>query len=632
MSSAAATGSGTPDGSSEATIALGGGPVSRDDLLAARLLSAPRPARLDRPLTDLRGVGPKLAAAAERIGLRTLGDLIEHYPHDYGDRSSATEIADLRLDRQATVIVTVRTARLRPTRRRNLFIVEATVADGSAPMNVTWFNQAWLADRLKPGVRMLLSGRLTGSGFRPDAYEILGAETAGARGRDPIRDQPGPPTGLHTTGIVPIHPSGEGLRVQKIREWVWAALRLAPDALEPLPSEVRARRRLPGAADARVAIHFPTSTEAAARARRRLAYEELFLHQAALQVRRGERRSALTAAALGAPGELVGGWLDQLPFEPTADQLGAFDELDADLASTRPMQRLLMGEVGSGKTVVALYAMLRALEAGRQAALMAPTETLAEQHFATLEQLLAGSGTPIGLLTGSTPAGRRRELLARLETGELPLVVGTHALIEPTVRFARLAVAVVDEQHRFGVEFDSSGTCLVAGRPIRAADGEVRGLGRIVVRPERVQLVDGAADGHTNALPGVARDRVYVGALSHLEIGLADGRALQVVLANDGRPVPGPGGEPVTVSLPRRHPHHDRLTFAPPRPPPRAPGRAVRPFAARRPPTPPAPAPRRPPPRRLRACPAPSRPCPRRPPRAARRAPTPPAPLHGGSP
>ena len=452
MSSAAATGSGTPDGSSEATIALGGGPVSRDDLLAARLLSAPRPARLDRPLTDLRGVGPKLAAAAERIGLRTLGDLIEHYPHDYGDRSSATEIADLRLDRQATVIVTVRTARLRPTRRRNLFIVEATVADGSAPMNVTWFNQAWLADRLKPGVRMLLSGRLTGSGFRPDAYEILGAETDGARGRDPIRDQPGPPTGLHTTGIVPIHPSGEGLRVQKIREWVWAALRLAPDALEPLPSEVRARRRLPGAADARVAIHFPTSTEAAARARRRLAYEELFLHQAALQLRRGERRSALTAAALGAPGELVGGWLDQLPFEPTADQLGAFDELDADLASTRPMQRLLMGEVGSGKTVVALYAMLRALEAGRQAALMAPTETLAEQHFATLEQLLAGSGTPIGLLTGSTPAGRRRELLARLETGELPLVVGTHALIEPTVRFARLAVAVVDEQHRFGVD------------------------------------------------------------------------------------------------------------------------------------------------------------------------------------
>jgi ATP-dependent DNA helicase RecG len=452
MTSAALTGGGAPDDRAGAASALGGGPVSRSDLLAARLLSRPRPHRLDRPLTDLRGIGPKLAAAAERIGLRTLGDLVEHYPHDYGDRSAATAIADLSLDQQATVVVAVRTARLRPTRRRNLVIVEATVADESAPMNVTWFNQAWLADRLKPGVRMLLSGRLTGGGFRPDAYEILDAAAAGAGGRDPIRDQPGPPTGLHTTGLVPVHPAGEGLRVQKIREWVWTALRLAPDALEPLPSELRVRRRLPGAADARVAIHFPASAEAAALARRRLAYEELFLHQAALQVRRGERRSALKAAALGAPGELVGGWLDRLPFEPTADQLGAFDELDADLASTRPMQRLLMGEVGSGKTVVALYAMLRALEAGRQAALMAPTETLAEQHFATLEQLLAGSGTPTGLLTASTAAGRRRELLARLETGELPLVVGTHALIEPTVRFARLAVAVVDEQHRFGVD------------------------------------------------------------------------------------------------------------------------------------------------------------------------------------
>ncbi len=426
--------------------------LSRKELVGVRLATTPRPEHLGRPLTDLRGVGEKLAAAAARIGLKTMGDLIEHYPHDYGDRASPTEIAELKLGEQATVIVEVRTARLQRTRRRNFTIVEATVADGSGPMNVTWFNQAWLADRLKPGVRMLLSGRLDRNGFRPDAYEILGAETSGAGGADPIRDRPGPPAGLHTTGLVPIHPSGEGLRTQKIREWVWIALRWAPEVLEPLPAEVRTRRGLPGAADARIAIHFPPTKAAAALARRRLAYEELFLHQAALQVRRGERRDALRGdPARSRQGDLVADWIQSLPFEPTADQLAAFDRIDADLGSKGPMQRLLMGEVGSGKTVVALYAMLRALEAGRQAALMAPTETLAEQHFATLETLLAGSGTPTGLLTGSTTTARRRELLARLETGELPLVVGTHALIEPTVKFARLAVAVVDEQHRFGV-------------------------------------------------------------------------------------------------------------------------------------------------------------------------------------
>ncbi len=442
-----AAGAGAP----EPPPAFGGGPADREGLLAATHGVRPPRSRIARPLTDLRGVGEKIAAAAARIGLVTYGDLIEHYPHDWVDRSVVTPIAELVAGRPATVLAEVRTARLRPTRRRNLRIVEATVFDGSGSIAVAWFNQAWLADRLKPGVRLLLSGRTDGRSFRPDAYEIVGAGGAGEGGTDPIRDGPGPPAGLHTTGIVPVHPSGEGLRVQRIREWVWTALALAPAVIEPLPAALRARHGFPGAADARVAMHFPRRREDLGPARARLAYEELFLHQAALQLRRGERRSGRAAAGLGEPGEQVADWIDGLPFAPTADQRRAFAEIDADLAATEPMQRLLMGEVGSGKTVVALYAMLRALESGRQAALMAPTETLAEQHFATLEALLAGSPTPIGLLTGSTPTARRREILGRLESGELPLIVGTHALIEPTVRFARLAVAVVDEQHRFGV-------------------------------------------------------------------------------------------------------------------------------------------------------------------------------------
>ncbi|MEZ5075174.1 MAG: ATP-dependent DNA helicase RecG [Solirubrobacterales bacterium] len=444
----------TPTSAAAPPPAFAGGCSDRETLLAAPLAPRAPHARLARPLTDLRGVGTKVGAAAARIGLLTLGDLIEHYPHDRVDRSAITAVADLIPGCPATVLVAVRSARLRPTRRRSLRIVEASVFDATGGLSVAFFNQAWLAERLRPGVRLLLSGRLEDRGFRPDAFEILGAGAdAAERGPvDPIRDAGTPPAGLHTTGIVPVHPGGEGLRVQRIREWVWTALELAPAVLEPLPAALRARHGFPGAADARIAIHLPRTGEDVGVARARLAYEELFLHQAALQLRRGERGGGARAAALGDAGAVVAGWVDSLPFTPTDDQRAAFAAIDADLGQPRPMQRLLMGEVGSGKTVVALYAMLRALEAGRQAALMAPTETLAEQHFATLETLLAGMPVPIGLLTGSTPARRRRDLLARLASGELPLLVGTHALIEPTVRFARLAVAVVDEQHRFGVE------------------------------------------------------------------------------------------------------------------------------------------------------------------------------------
>jgi ATP-dependent DNA helicase RecG len=198
-------------------------------------------------------------------------------------------------------------------------------------------------------------------------------------------------------------------------------------------------------------VHFPESPEDREQAKERLAFEELFLHQAILATRKRSHRIARPAPRFGTPGEMVGRWVDSLPFEPTGDQLRAFDEIEGDLDSGEPMQRLLMGEVGSGKTVVAVYAMLRALEAGFQAVLMAPTETLAEQHAITLGRLLAEAATPFALLTGATPAPRRREALDRLASGELGLVVGTHALIEPTVKFARLGLCVVDEQHRFGV-------------------------------------------------------------------------------------------------------------------------------------------------------------------------------------
>ena len=420
-----------------------GGAQDRRALSAAPLRGGPRPTRLAAPLAALRGVGPRLAEAAAELGIDSLGDLLWHLPHTYRDRTRVSEIGDLRLGEEGTVIAEVRTIKTRPTRRRRLSITEATVADPSGPTKAVWFNQPWLAEQLTPGARVLLHGKLDRSGLKVEAHELLGGGSG---------EGGGPPAGLHTTGIVPVHPASARLRAQKVRDWVWQVQDLAIDAIDPVPAAVRSRLGLASTADALSAAHFPESEQDVDRARARLAFEELFLHQAALAARRRSHDSGRAAAPLDGAAQLTPAWIESLPFEPTGDQARAIGEIEADLRSARPMQRLLMGEVGSGKTVCALFAMLRAVECGHQAALMAPTETLAEQHFGTLERLLAGAGLPSAtLLTGSTPAARRRDALGHLGSGQLQLVVGTHALLEPDVRFARLALAVVDEQHRFGV-------------------------------------------------------------------------------------------------------------------------------------------------------------------------------------
>lgn len=405
----------------------------RSALLAAPL-RWPRPSALDARLTALSGVGPKLVEVAGEAGLRTVGDLLWRVPHSHRDRT-VVPLAELEPGRQATVLVEVQGARPSRFRRRGLSIVSVEVGDESGKVRATWFNQPWLAEKLTPGTPLLLTGSKDKRGFRVSEYELMRSG----------------PRVLSPQGIVPVHPATEKLRPQRIRQWVEQAISLADDAIEGLPAELRARRGLAGVADAIRAVHFPAGDADVEEARRRLAFEELFLYQAVLAARKRAHRAARPAPRLGRPGEMVGRWIESLPFEPTRDQLRAFGEIDADLDAGQPMQRLLMGEVGSGKTVVALYAMLRALEAGYQAALMAPTETLAEQHAATLGRLLAEEATPFALLTGATAAARRGEALGRLAGGELGLVVGTHALIEPDVDFARLALCVVDEQHRFGV-------------------------------------------------------------------------------------------------------------------------------------------------------------------------------------
>jgi ATP-dependent DNA helicase RecG len=404
------------------------------DLTQAQLREAPirwpRPSALDLSIQALEGVGPKLAEVASEAGIATVGDLLTRFPHRHRDRQ-IVPVAGLEHKQQATIAVEALGNALRPFRRRGLSILSVKVGDESGAVRATWFNQPWLAPKLTEGTKLLLTGSLDKRGFRVSEYEFSG---------DP------------SEGLVPIHPGTEQLKAQKLRQWMEQAIGSVGNVLEPLPAQLRVRRELAGASEAIKAVHFPETGDEVEGARQRLRFEELFLYQAILATRKRAHRASRPAPKLGRPGEPVGRWVDSLPFEPTKDQLAAFDEIDRDLDSGEPMQRLLMGEVGSGKTVVAVYSMLRALEAGFQAVLMAPTETLAEQHAVTLGKLLAEEATPFALLTGATPAARRRESLERLATGELGLLVGTHALIEPAVKFARLGLCVVDEQHRFGVE------------------------------------------------------------------------------------------------------------------------------------------------------------------------------------
>ncbi|MGD9737604.1 MAG: ATP-dependent DNA helicase RecG [Solirubrobacterales bacterium] len=395
----------------------------------------PRPSVLDVSIQALDGVGPKLAEAAAEAGIETVWDLLLRFPHRHRNRQ-LRPLGSLSSGETGTVLVEVLGAKPRPFRKRRLTIVGVKVGDESGSVRATWFNQPWVAEKLEPGAELLLTGKLTGKGFTVNEWELL-HEGAGE---------------IEDSSFVPVHAATEALRPQRIREWAEQAVGLARNAVEGLPAELRARRRLAAVGDAIAAAHFPESEEELAAARERLAFEELFLHQALLASRKRSRRAARPAPRLGPPGERVAAWLETLPFAPTGDQRNAFAEIDADLEAGEPMARLLMGEVGSGKTVVAVYAMLRALEAGYQAALMAPTETLAEQHAITLGRLLAADATPFALLTGATPARQRRQALERLASGELGLILGTHALIEPTVEFARLGLVVVDEQHRFGVE------------------------------------------------------------------------------------------------------------------------------------------------------------------------------------
>ncbi len=389
--------------------------------------SWPRPRRfpradlLERALDVLPGVGPAVKKKLDRLGLLTVGDLLEHRPFRYEEPVPERRIADLQGDEDVAISGEVLSVSKR--RRGRLQMLTARISDGTATVSATWFNQPWLERQLQPGTPVRLRGRQGRYGFDVRSFDIGDGEA--------------------TADFAPVYPASEEITAKKLRELVGAAL---PAALsDPLPAELKQREALPERVDALWALHRPRSLAEAEAGRRRLAFDELLLLQIWLARRRRERESEI-APELGPPGELVVRYRDVLPFRLTEDQERAIADLDGDLERSVPMQRLLQGEVGSGKTVVALYALLRAVEAGKQGALMAPTETLAEQHFLTLEEPCRLLGVTCALLTSSS-AKRERDLAPNAD-----IVVGTHALIQEGVEFRNLAVAVVDEQHRFGVE------------------------------------------------------------------------------------------------------------------------------------------------------------------------------------
>ena len=397
---------------------------------------------LAAPLTTIPGIGPKSAKTLERLGLETLGDLLWYLPRRYIDYSELKTINRLWYGEEVTVLATVEEIQVRPARGGQMKLVEAVVGDGSGTLRVTWFNQPWIASQLRPGQAVALSGRI-------DQY--LGRLTLNSPEWEPLERQQ-----LHTSRIVPVYPLTAGVTARWLRRVMDSVVRrLAPRLPDPLPSSMRERLGLGSLPQAIEQIHFPDSWETLRQAQERLAFDEMLLLQLAV-MRQKKEWSSLATLPLEVDDDWIARFRAGLPYTLTAAQGKALVDLRADLASGRSMNRLLQGDVGSGKTVVAAAAIGLTVAGGSQAALLAPTSILAEQHHTTLRSLLEPAcGIPapqVRLLLGATPESEKAEIRRGLEDGTIRVIVGTHALLEDPVRFQRLGLAVIDEQHRFGVE------------------------------------------------------------------------------------------------------------------------------------------------------------------------------------
>ena len=415
---------------------------------------------LDRPLD--REIGPRSAKLLETLGLRTVGDLLRHYPHKLQRLGQLTHLGDLVPGDHVTVLAEVESTTSRPMRARHGFLIETVITDGKDRLRLAFFakrkNMAdWRVGQLKPGSRMMFAGKVDTYGGNlqlamPD-YQPLDDDFGEAEAQARV-DTP-----------IPIYPGSTKVPSWAIHRAVSTVLETltADEVPDPLPRAVRERKRMPSALDGFWLMHAPTDEEQWARAVERFRYEEAFVMQAALARRRAAAR-AIAATSRPVRGDgLLAAFDARLPFVLTAGQVSVGQVIEEELGSEHPMNRLLQGEVGSGKTVVALRAMLTVVDAGGQAALLAPTEVLAQQHHrsitAMLGDLAAGGmlggheqATRVTLLTGSQPVAVRRQAMLEAASGDAGIVIGTHALLGEKVDFFDLGLVVVDEQHRFGVE------------------------------------------------------------------------------------------------------------------------------------------------------------------------------------
>jgi len=398
---------------------------------------------LHTPIEEVKGVGARSAPAFRRLGLPNVGYLIHHLPARHEFEQAESTIAEIKPGVVCSARGEITATRVagRPRGRKRFEAV--LMDDAGGRLDLVFFNQAYLHSRIHPGDRVRVQGKASvfGSGLRMSnpAWETLPAEGEEAPAHAESR-------------LRPVYPASEELPSRKIEGAIAEALEKALPLIEDhLPEELRRERELPTLAEAYRMQHAPRSEQEVGEGRRRIAYDELLLLQLGVHMKRARLRATRRAPALRHDARVDERIRARIPFELTPGQNGAIKEIVADLTRSTPANRLIQGDVGSGKTVVALYAMLLAVASEQQAAIMAPTELLAEQHYATLTDLLAGSDVRVELLTGSLTQAARESAQSRLESGEIDLIVGTHALLTERVAFKSLAVAVIDEQHRFGV-------------------------------------------------------------------------------------------------------------------------------------------------------------------------------------
>ena len=469
---------------------------------------------LTSPITVLRGIGPQKAKVLERLEIRTLGDLLRFYPRAYDDRRETRKISELIPGESACVAAMIASPPTLAHIRKGMDLIKVRAVDETGVLDLTFFNQSWLKNSLQVGQTYLFYGRAEGSLLRKSmASPIVEREGLGER----------------TGRIVPIYPLTAGLSQLFLSRTVRQALDECGDAVpELLPAAIRRENALCSAAYAVENIHFPEGDEALGLARRRLAFEELFLFALGLAGLRS-RRSAVTVPPMAAVD--MAPFYAALPFSLTGAQRRSIDEALADMRSGLPMNRLCQGDVGSGKTMVAAACVYFAARNGRQAALMAPTEILARQHYETLSPLLEPLGLRCALLTGSTGVKARRETNAALAAGDIDLAIGTHALLTGTVTFRDLGLVVTDEQHRFGVAQRAAlaekglhpHTLVMSATPIP------RTLALILYGDLDVSLIDELPPGRqpieTFAVPGSYRPRIYAFLRKHI----AQGRQAYIV-------------------------------------------------------------------------------------------------------